>query len=162
VTIFEKITDQMKPIRFLAFIAALFMLAPIACKKSSNNPQTATVSMTFTFNGTAETSKLIVATWYKSQNAVQIIGSNGTQGLNISFSSPKTGTFDVATDPTVLVSFSTAADFDHTYLGTTGKIVITTFTSTTIAGTFAFSGQNGLGQSGVIANGTFSAKLVIQ
>jgi len=118
--------------------------------------------MTFTFNGTAETSKLIVATWYKSQNAVQIIGSNGTQGLNISFSSPKTGTFDVATDPTVLVSFSTAADFDHTYLGTTGKIVITTFTSTTIAGTFAFSGQNGLGQSGVIANGTFSAKLVIQ
>ena len=158
---FGKTLDQMKQIRPLLLIATLFILVTAACKKSSTTTPspTATVGMTFTFNGIAETSNLVLATWTKSLNSIQIIGSNGTQGLNLMFSSPKVGTFDIATDPTIIASFSTATDFNHTYFGSTGKIVITTFTSDTIAGTFQFSGANALSQAGVITNGTFTAKL---
>jgi len=152
----------MKPVKTLLLLAALFMLMPVACKKSSPKPQTPTVSMTFKFNGTAETASLIVATYYKSQNTVQIAGSIGSQALDLMIENIKTGTFDLATDPTLVASFSTALDLDHTYLGTTGQIVITTFTSDAIAGTFQFSGMNGLGQAGAITEGAFSAKLITQ
>ncbi len=152
----------MKPVKILLLLAAFFMLAPMACKKSSSKPQTV-VSMTFKFNGTAETSTLLVATYYKSQNTVQIAGSVGSsQALDLMIENIKTGTFDIATDPTIIASYSTALDLDHTYLGTTGKIVITAFTSDTIAGTFEFSGTNGLGQAGSVTDGSFSAKLITQ
>lgn len=152
----------MKTIKPLLLIAALFMLAPAACKKSDNKPKT-TVSMTFTFNGTAETTAAVLATYYKSQNSVQIAGAlNSTQALNLSIEDIKTGTFDLATDPTLIASFSTALDMDHTYFGTTGKIVITTFTADAIAGTFEFSGMNGLSQNGAITDGTFSASLLTE
>ena len=118
--------------------------------------------MTFKFNGTSETATLIVATYYKSQNTVQIAGSVGSQALDLMIENIKTGTFDLSTDPTLLASYSTALDLDHTYLGTTGSIVITTFTSDAIAGTFEFSGMNGLGQTGAVTDGSFSAKLITQ
>jgi len=152
----------MKPVKSLLLLAALFMLIPVACKKSNPKPQTAAVSMTFKFNGTAETATLIVATYYKSQNTVQIAGSVGSQALDLMIDNIKTGTFDLATDPTLVASYSTALDLDHTYLGTTGTIDITTFTSDTIAGTFEFSGMNGLGQAGAVTDGSFSAKLITQ
>ena len=135
----------MKPVKTLLLLAALFMLMPVACKKSNPKPQTPAVSMTFKFNGTSETASLIVATYYKSQNTVQIAGSVGTQALDLMIENVKTGTFDLSTDPTLLASFSTALDLEHTYLGTTGQIVITTFNSDTVAGTFEdFRGMNGL------------------
>jgi hypothetical protein len=153
----------MKPIKTLLLLAALFMLMPVACKKSSPKPQTAAVSMTFKFNGTAETATLVVATYYKSQNSVQIAGSIGSsQALGLMIDNIKTGTFDLATDPTILATYSTALDFDHTYTGTTGTIVITTFTSDAIAGTFQFSGMNGLSQTGAVTEGSFSAKLITE
>src|SRR6185437_16076464 len=152
----------MKPIKPLFFLAALCMLMAVSCKKSGNKPQTATVSMTFKFNGTAETSKLVVATYYKSQSTVQIAGSNGTSALDLSIENIKTGTFDLATDPTILATFSTAPDFNQTYIGTTGKVVITAFTSDTVAGTFEFSGPDGLSEPGAVTEGTFSAKLITQ
>jgi hypothetical protein len=71
--------NYMKPIKPILLLAALCVLMSVSCKKSGNKPQTAAVSMTFKFNGTAETAKLVVATYYKSQNTVQIVGSNGVQ-----------------------------------------------------------------------------------
>jgi hypothetical protein len=150
----------MKPRKPILLLAALCVLMSVSCKKSGNKPQTAAVSMTFKFNGTAETAKLVVATYYKSQNTVQIVGSNGVQALDLMIENVKTGTFDLAADPTLIASFSTAADLDHTYFGATGKIVITTYTSDTIAGIFEFSGVDGLSETGAITEGTFSAKLI--
>ena len=138
------------------------MLITASCKKSDTSPQTAAANLTFKFNGTAETSKLLVATYYKSQGTVQILATNGTQALGLTIENIKTGTFDLSTDQTLLLSYSTTADLNHTYIGTTGNVVITTFTSDTIAGTFQFSGTDGLGDSGAITGGVFSAKLVTQ
>jgi len=152
----------MKITKTILLFAAAFMLMTVSCKKSNNKPATVAVSMTFKFNGTAQTTKLLVATYYKSQATVQIAGTNGAQGLSLMIQNPKTGTFDMATDQTLLLSYSSAADFDHTYVASTGKVVITTFSSTNIAGTFSFSGTDGLGDAGAVTEGSFSANLITQ
>jgi len=136
------------------------MLVPMACTKGDVIMKPAAASLKFKFNGTAQTASLVVATYYKSQGTVQIVGQvgNQTQGLNLMINNIKIGTFDVAGND-VIASYSTATDLDHTYTGATGNVVVTTFTSSTIAGTFTFTGTNGSNQTGTITEGTFSAKL---
>ena len=138
---------------FLALISA-------SCKKSNTNPTT-TVSMSLKFNGTTKTTSTILADYIKSENNLQIIGKFGNEAVSISIVNIKAGTFDVATDG-ALVSYSTTADFSNTYLGTTGTVVITAFSSTSVTGTFNFTGTTIDGRPGTVTEGKFSAKVYTQ
>ncbi|PTQ96841.1 hypothetical protein C8P68_104333 [Mucilaginibacter yixingensis] len=137
------------------------MLVPTACKKSNNDLAASAVSLKFKFNGSAQAANTVIATYYKSQGTVQIMGSmaNSTQVLNLMVNNVKVGTFDVATGDAI-ASYSIGADLDHSYLGTTGKIVITKFTTEAVGGTFQFSSVAGVGLAGTFTEGTFLAKLI--
>lgn len=139
---------------FLAFISA-------SCKKSNTNPTSGAVSISLKFKGTAKTSGTVVADYIKSENNLQILGKFGNEGVSLSIANVKVGTFDVATDG-ALVSYSTTADFNNTYMGTTGTVVITAFSSTSVTGTFNFTGSTIDGRTGAVTEGKFSAKVINQ
>lgn len=153
----------MKTLKPLFLLATLFVLASTGCKKNGSTPSTITANVTFKFNGSSKKYTMVNAAYYKSVNpsSIQIIGSEGTQGLNLSITDPKIGTFNLL-DNSVLATYSTSSDINNTYIGTSGKVVITTFTADAITGTFEFSGNNGLNQAGAITEGSFSAKFITE
>jgi len=148
--------EKLKPIlllcMFLAFIGT-------SCKKSSTNP-TSAVSMSLKFNGTAKTSNTVAADYIKSTGTLQVIGKFGNEGLSLMITDIKVGTFAVG--DIVIATYSTTADFQNTYLGSTGTVVISSFNSSTVTGTFSFAGTTVDGRNGTVTEGKFSAKVITQ
>jgi hypothetical protein len=149
----------MKSIKLSLLILALCGLVLSSCKKSSNPAPAAAVSMSLTFNGTAKNTNVVVATYYTSENTLQLIGTFNTEAVSIMIQNIQTGTFTLPSD-NVLATYSTANNFADTYLGSTGSITITSFTSDAVSGTFQFTGTNTSNANGVVTGGKFSAKLI--
>ncbi|MDB4923176.1 DUF6252 family protein [Mucilaginibacter sp.] len=150
----------MKRIKPVLFLLILCILAFNSCKKSGSSPTNA-INISLKINGTAKTSSAPVADYIVSEKSLQIMGAFGTEGVSIMIQNVKVGTFDVAKDEAIM-TYSVKPDFQYTYLGTTGKVTITSFTDTTVAGTFAFSGTDMNGLNGVVTEGKFQAKLYKQ
>jgi len=66
------------------------------------------------------------------------------------------GTYNVS-DGNVLLSYSESPSLQDSCIGTTGNIVITSFTSTTVSGTFQFTGTDLSNITGTVTNGQFQA-----
>jgi len=146
----------MKHIKFLSLLLMVSVLA-FSCSKKSN-PAPAAAGLSLKFNGTLYTASGTTASYSKSQNALQVIGTFGTTG-SVYLAIPsgvKVGTFDLS-GSAAAATFSNGADVNHTYLSTSGSLVITTFTSTTVAGTFQFTGGTATSPStnGVVTEGKF-------
>jgi len=148
---------KLKPILVLCLALAFI---GTSCKKSSTNP-TSAVSMSLKFNGTAKTSNTVIADYIKSEGTLQVMGKFGNEGLSLMISGIKAGTFDVGGDA-VIASYSTTADFNNTYLGSSGTVVISSFNSSTVTGTFSFAGSTIDGKNGTVTEGKFSAKVITQ
>jgi hypothetical protein len=153
----------MKQVTYLFLTLILFAFTLSSCKKSSNNPQTAAENISLKFNGTLVSSPMPIATYYKSQNSLQIIGAFGTTSAVslIIANGVQVGTFDLSNGD-ALLTYSTGANLQDTYIGTAGNIVISTLTSTTVAGTFQFTATDLSNLTGTITEGKFTAKLITQ
>jgi hypothetical protein len=152
----------MKQITYVFLTLTLFAITLSSCKKSNSNPQAAE-SISLKFNGTLVTSSTPIATYYKSQNSLQIAGAFGTTSvvsLTIA-NGVQVGTFDFS-NGNALLSYSTGANLQDTFYSTAGNIVISTLTSTTVTGTFQFTGTDPSNVSGTITEGKFTAKLITQ
>ncbi len=152
----------MKQVTYLFLILILFAFTLSSCKKSSANPQTAS-SISLKFNGTLVSSATPIATYYKTQNSLQIIGAFGTTSAVslIIANGVQIGTFDLSNGE-ALLTYSTGANLQDTFYGTAGNIVISTYTSSTVSGTFQFTGTDLSNVTGTITEGKFTAKLITQ
>ncbi len=152
----------MKSVKLTFFLSLLGLTLMVAsCKKDSKNPQTSTSGYTLTYkiNGTAKTTTIPVAAYYKSQATLQITGGQGTEGISLAIENPKVGTFDVATDNIIAQYVLDSNNPITACLGTSGTVVITTFNDTTVAGTFQFSGVDGNNKTDQITAGSFNLKI---
>ncbi|ASU35494.1 DUF6252 family protein [Mucilaginibacter xinganensis] len=138
---------------FLALVAA-------SCKKSNTNPQNS-VGISLKLNGVAKTSSVVLADYIKSESTLQVMGKFGNSGVSLMINNIKTGTFDVANGD-VIATYSNTTNFDDTYIGLSGKVVITSFTSDMVSGTFDFTGNTPDSRTGTITEGKFTAKLLVQ
>jgi hypothetical protein len=154
----------MKQLKTLLLALTVCAFAFSSCTKKSNpTPTAAAAGISLKFNGTAYTSSSPVASYSKSQNAIQIVGNFGTTAtvyLAIP-SNVKVGSFDVATGE-VATTFSNGVNLQDTFLGVSGTVVITSFTSTTVAGTFNFAATDLNSVTGNIASGQFQANYTTQ
>ena len=142
---------------------AVCLLALNSCKKSSTNPQTAT-NLSLKFNGTAYSYPSATASYNASQNAIQIIGNlNNADVIYVVIpQNLKVGTFDIASGGAA-VTFSTSTTNDQdSYIATSGSVVITSFTSSTIAGTFQATCSSLANVAGTVTEGKFQLKYTSQ
>jgi hypothetical protein len=153
----------MKQIRTILFMLAAFTLALTSCKKDSNKPGN-TPSVSFKLNGTSQTTANVVGTYVKSENTIQVIGQLGNGiALQLMVENVKVGSFDLAdANQQVLAAYTTGSQLEDIYTGNTGNITITSFSGTSVSGTFQFVATNTLNDSKTISNGTFTAKLIQQ
>jgi hypothetical protein len=154
----------MKQIKTLLLVLTVCAFAFSSCTKKSNPaPTVATPGISLKFNGTAYTSSAPVASYSKSLNAIQIIGNFGTTAT-VYLAIPsgfKVGSFDVASGD-VATTFSNGANLQDTYIGVSGTVVITSFTSTTVVGTFNFAATDLNSVTGNITSGQFQANYTNQ
>ena len=127
---------------------------------SGGNTNTGSSYLTCKVDGVSKTAALTTATYYVTGgNSIQISGQMGalgsSEGVSIMIQNPAVGTFDVATNNTI---FTYAVSATNYYVATsTGTVTITAFTSSTVTGTFSFTGDSFSGTgTKLITNGTFS------
>jgi len=128
----------MKSLKWTFLVLALFAFALNSCKKSANKP-TVNNNIAFKFNGTTYSTSTIT-TVYKS-GGLQIIGTYvGSTTLYIAIpANVKVGSFDLSTGAAAAI-FNIGSS--ASYVSDSGNITITSFTSTTVAGTFEFHGTD--------------------
>jgi hypothetical protein len=153
----------MKQIKLEILLLLLCILALGSCKKSNTTPKASVQSIAMKFNGTAYSGSAPFASYSKSQNALQVAAKLGA-GTSVYLAIPsnlKVGTFDI-TKSEAASTFASGTALSDTYIGTSGSIVITSFTSTTVAGTFQFKGTNLSSVTGDITEGKFQANYTTQ
>jgi len=146
----------MKKIKYLYFITAASAFLFCACSKK-NNPAPFIPSISLKFNSAAfSTTNLTVSS---PPNTIMINGQFiGQATVALTIPNAKVGSFDIATSGATFHFASDAAAQD-TYSATSGTIVVTSLTSTTIAGTFEVSANNVGGTNANITDGQFQANL---
>ncbi|MDB5124174.1 MAG: hypothetical protein JWP94_2303 [Mucilaginibacter sp.] len=152
----------MKKLVLLFSMAALCTLTFNSCKKSTVAAKTS-ASASLKFNGTPFAFTAMTASYSKSNDVIQIVG-RGNSSSNIYLivtGGVKVGTFDIATGA-ASATFSASASLQDSYMGATGTVTITSFTSNTVAGTFQFSGDNQAGATGVVTEGKFQCSYTNQ
>jgi hypothetical protein len=104
-----------------------------------------------------------VAIYSKSQNVFELTGAFGTiSAISIAVTNNvKVGTFDIASGDASLI-YTTGTNLSDAYLGSTGSVVITALTSTTVTGTFYATTINLSNVTGAVTSGAFNAKLITQ
>lgn len=149
----------MKSLKWAFLALTLFAFALNSCKKSSDN-KPVTNSVALKFNGTAYSTSTITAAY--SKGALQIIGTY-VDGSTLYIAIPsnvKVGSFDLTTGAAA-ATFSTSAT--EAFIGDSGTITITSFTSTAVAGTFAFTGPDASNShTGTATSGTFQTTYATQ
>ena len=153
----------MKKIKPALLMLTVLVLAFSSCKKKDTKPKTAALNVSFKFNGTAYTSATPIAIYSLSQHALVLTGAFGTtSALSLAVTSGvQVGTFDIASGAAALI-FTTGTTLSDSNLATTGSVVITTFTTTTVSGTFQATTTDLASNAGTITSGTFNANLVTQ
>lgn len=99
-----------------------------------------------------------MAIYYKRNNVIQIGGvfDNAYSFVNLVIANVQIGTFDLsAGDAGASLSFYDNTSIFDTYKSTSGSIVITEFTATTIVGTFEFTGIDPSNVTKTITEGRF-------
>ena len=154
----------MKQKKFVFLMLAVCVLAFNSCKKSSTKPKVAAQNISLKANGTAYSSATPIAIYSKTGGTLLITGAfSATSTVVLGIGGiTTTGTFDI-TSGTATASYVTGTTLQDAYLGTSGNIVVTSFTSTTVAGTFAFTGTNlATAATETITSGQFSANYTSQ
>jgi hypothetical protein len=156
----------MQKIKHLFLMAVVCTVAFSSCKKDSKKPTTpvSTQSISLTFNGTAFSSTAPVALYSKSQGILLITGPFGTTAaISLSINGTiQAGTYDL-TSGNALATFATGTNLQDVYTSDSGSIVITQLTSTTVSGTFQFTGTNFTNAAtGTVTQGKFQANLTTQ
>ena len=147
---------RMKKIKYLYFIAAASAFLFCSCSKK-NNPAPFNPVISLKFNNTAFSSSNFTVS--SASNTIQINGQFvGQATVALSIPNAKIGSFDIATSGATL-HFANGPAVQDDYAATSGTIIVTSLTSTTIAGTFAVSANNVAGVSANITDGQFQAKL---
>jgi len=162
--------------RLILFVLAASMLLFNSCEKiaghatgasGSTTGGTTTGSGTLTFNvdGVAKTSALTVGVYSASLGFLQISGQVGsvssTEGLSITIQNPAVGTFPITANNTLCIYTTTTAN--DSWFGATGSVIITSFTSDTVTGTFSFVAGTFSGTATKnITNGVFNVKYTKQ
>ena len=146
----------MKKIKYLYLIAAASTFLFCSCSKK-NNQAPFVSSISLKVNNTPFSSTNLTVS--SASNAVLINGQFvGQATVALSIPNAKVGSFDVATSGAT-VHFAYDAAAQDTYSATSGTIVVTSLTSTTIAGTFAVSANNVGGANANITEGQFQVNL---
>jgi hypothetical protein len=143
----------MKTMKWAFLALTLFAFAFNSCKKSSSNPPKASNSISFKLNGTAYSASNITAV--DSSGTLQVVGIiNSTTDIDlVVISNLKVGSFDMASGAATALFISGAS---NDYEGVAGTLTITSLTSTTVAGTFSFTGTNIINNgTGTFTSGTF-------
>lgn len=146
----------MKPIKSVLLLLVVCALAFNSCKKN-NTPKVAPQSISLIFDGVTFSSAAPVASYSKSQNALQVTANlGGSTSIYLTIpSNVKVGTFDIATNESAATFIF--LDLLSPFFATSGNVVITSFTSTTVAGVFQFSGENQYNLNATITSGQFQA-----
>jgi len=140
----------MKLLKWTFLAATLLTFSLSACKKSASNAKVNN-SLSLKFNGTAYSTSNVSGSY--GSGVLQIIGTfNTPANVYLAVDSAKTGTFDLATHGSATFSLSQG----NAYFVDSGTITITSFTGSTVAGTFQFNGTNiSNGSTCVVTSGTF-------
>jgi hypothetical protein len=127
-----------------------------SCKKTNHSPSV-TASLSFKANGVAKSTNTITTNYSQSSNTLQLTAvlTNG-EILSLAINNVKAGTFDVATGAAA-VNYTVGSTAIDSYTGTTGNVTISSFTSSTVTGTFQFTGVNTASTSMAITEGAFQA-----
>jgi len=146
----------------MAFIMLMTCTVALSsCKKDKKDPST-TSGLSAKVDGTAKTSKSLIAVYYQSEKTLQIISTvGGTESIGLMISDIKTGTFDIANDG-VIATYATTSSFDDTYLGNSGSATVTAFGNGTVSGTFSFTAKTVAGATKTITEGKFTTKYTTQ
>ncbi len=146
----------MKKIKFLFLIAAASTVLFCSCSKK-NNPAPFNPVVSFKFNNTVFSSTNIT-TSFPHDSIIMNSQFAGQSAVTLNIPNAKVGTFDVATSGATF-KFANGAGLQDVFTATSGTIVVTSLSSTTIEGTFAVSTDNVGGVSATITDGQFKAKL---
>ena len=148
----------MKSIKWAFLALSLITLTLNSCKKSGTTPTTPKVTHTLTlkYNGNDYTASTF-SVGYSTMVGLQMSGifdPNTAMTFSI-YSGVKVGSFDISSG-NAGTYFTAGTTAPKSYTGTTGTITITSFTSTTVAGTFQFTGTDiADGSTCTVTNGTF-------
>jgi len=147
--------SHMKKIKYLYIIAAACALLFFSCSKKSNPAPAQSISLKF--NGTAYSTTNLTAN--TSDNLTVISGEFvGQSVVLIDIPNAKVGSFDIPSSG-ANVSFANGSGAQNVYTANTGNITVTSMTSTSIAGTFEFTGNNVGGSPATVTSGQFQVKL---
>jgi hypothetical protein len=153
----------MKKIKYILVMFAVCAVAFSSCKKSNPKPTTPAQSISLKFNGTALTSSTVVAVYSKTQNAIVITGGFGsTSAVSLAIvSNVKVGSFDIGSGAASGI-YTTGSNLADAFIGISGTVAVTAFTSTSISGTFVFTGMDLNSVTGAITSGTFTCNYTSQ
>jgi len=144
----------------LFLLAALVTVGLSACKKMANTPPAATF-VQFNYDSTTTVQFLKpVGTYATSNGEFQLLVNNSTSTFELFVSNLTGGTFDVASGQAAIIYASPATTGSGNLINvssaTSGTVVITTYSTTEVAGTFSFSGKDVAGNTYKVTSGTFT------
>jgi hypoxanthine phosphoribosyltransferase len=147
----------MKLIKLSLLIFVVCGLLYSSCKKSNSNSPSVTPSFSLKVNGVSKSTNTITTNYSKSTNVLQVEGVFNTgEMLSITINNVKAGTFDIAAGAAVADYLISNATVDS-YAGTVGTVTISSFTNSSVTGSFQFTGTNLTSTSIAITAGTFQA-----
>jgi hypothetical protein len=150
----------------LLFTAGFFVIWLSACKKPVNNGPYTDGSVVFQFNSAKTIVSLsnAVGMYALNTGGFEVAASNSSAS-SIQIIVPQNftaGKYDIASGK-AQISFTPSSDYSvngggYAYIATSGTLVINSYTTTEVQGTFAFHGKNALGDTcnvfgGVLASG---------
>lgn len=150
----------------LLLMFSVCVLVFSSCKNDNTNipiPQTAATSISLKFSGNQYTSTAATAIYNKNLDAIQIGSLLGvTAYINLIIPNVKVGTFDLSGGDASLSFYNGTTSVPDTFFSTSGSIVISEFTNTTIVGTFQFTGVDSLNVTRPITEGQFTTSYTTQ
>ena len=150
----------MKHLKRPLFVIAVFVAIGLsACKKGDDTP----AGVSFQLDSTTPVKFLNpVGTYGTSNGGFELSANNGTTANFELFvlNNLHTGSFDIASDQAQIVYASPLTTGSGSLIAVpsalSGTVVITTYSKTTVAGTFSFSGKDLEGNTYNVTDGTFS------
>jgi hypothetical protein len=157
----------MKKVKSVLLMLVVCALMFNSCKKS-DSPQAAAQNISLKFNGTSYSSSAPVAHYYASNISMSVITivagfNNNTSAITLTIRyNPMVGAYNLGGNSDIIAGFATGSNLQDSYLDTAGTLIITNLTSTTITGTFQFTGTDLSNITGTVTEGQFSANLITQ
>lgn len=146
----------MRKIKYLYFVTLACALLFYSCSKK-NNPAPFNPAISLKFNGTAFSTTNLTGS--SAPNITVITGQFvGQSSIILSIPNAKVGSFDIPSSGATVI-FVNGTGAQDAYSANSGTITVTSLTSTTISGTFAFSANDVGGVSANITDGQFQVKL---